>query len=682
MIPSPTLPWFELARFGRSRVTRLAVLAVVAVPLFYAAMTIWANLDPTDNLDRVPAAVVNADEVVETTGPDGEEQPVAVGRQLAGNLVSDDSGDNYDWILTDARDAQDGLADGTYQAVLTIPENLSAAATSTAGDPSDAVQGQLDLRTNDAVNYLNGDIAETILTAARSAVNTQVTEAYLDNIYLSFSDLKVSLTDAADGAADLTDGADQLADGTSRLADGAGDLAAGNRQLTNGAAQVDTGARRLAGGLDQLEARTAPLPGQANRLADGARQVADGNAALNATVQDVTGAILAATDDANVTIDQIATRIDQVAAQCEAAAGEIPAGELDCSLLRAAADQAGAVKSGVSGVRDQAGRISSSTQQLADGAAQVATGNEQLAAQVPALVGAISDASTGADQLAAGTGALAAGAADAATGADQLADAAAQLDDGARALAAGALELTTGLRDGAGQVPDYDEDERDRLATTAATPIEDAAQRVNAVSGYGEGLAPYLVALALWFGAMAVYLLLRPLSARAVASTTGSIRTALAGFAPGLALGALQVVLLLAVVVGLLGLGPASPGLLVIMAVATAVTFLAINQALVALLGSAGRLVSLVLVTLQLTSVGATFPIQTSASFFGLLHHLLPMGYAVDGLRTAFAGGSTGIVTDLLVLGLFTALALAVTVVAARRRQTFTMARLHPTLRV
>ena len=121
MIPSPTLPWFELARFRRSRLTRAAVIAVMMVPLFYGALYVWANINPTGHLDHVRAAVVNEDKVVEITGRDGKKQPVAVGRQLAGNLVSNDDKDNYDWVLTDAKDARRGLANGHYKAVLTIP---------------------------------------------------------------------------------------------------------------------------------------------------------------------------------------------------------------------------------------------------------------------------------------------------------------------------------------------------------------------------------------------------------------------------------------------------------------------------------------------------------------------------------------------------------------------------------
>ena len=706
MIPSPTLPWFELARFRRNRLTRAAIVAVMLVPLFYGAMYVWANLDPTDRLDHVTAAVVNQDELVEIEGRDGEKQPVAIGRQLAGNLVSDDSDQNYDWVLTDAKDAQRGLADGSYKAVLTIPKNLSAAATSTSGDPADAVQGSLDLQTNDAVNYINGTIAQSILKAARGALNAQVTETYLDNVYLSFSDIKVALEDAADGANDLADGADQLASGAGDLSDGADELSGGANRLTNGAGELadgtkrlaggvgrlDSGARRLAGGLDELDKNTSTLPRDTRRLADGSKQVADGTREVNRQVQIITSTLLSATDDANADIDQLAGTLRELADQCRA---DPPAG-VDCSALEDAASRSGELKGFVGDVRDQARDAGRQTQQLADGAGQVADGAKELADGVPRLVGAIGDASDGADQLREGTSQLRDGADAAAAGASQLRDGSAQLADGASRLAdggaqlqsgadelsAGALKLVNGLRDGSGQVPSYTEDERKTLATTAATPIEEAADRVNPVANYGTALAPYFISLALWVGAMAIYLLLRPLSDRAIASTAGSIRTALAGFVPGLAVSFVQVGLLLLVLEAVIGIDPANQLLLIGIALATATVFTAINQMFVALFGGAGRFAALVFVSLQLTSAGGTYPIETAPPFFNLLHDLLPMTYAVHGLRAALAGGSDGVVRDFLVLGLFAVLALGITVLAARRRQTVTMTRLHPTLQV
>lgn len=676
MIPSPALPWFELARLRRSRLARTAVVAVCIVPLLYGALYIWANLDPTGNLDRVQAAIVNEDEIVMITGPDGDEQPVAVGRQLAGNLISDDDGSNYDWVLTDAVDAADGLADGDYKAVLVIPENLSAAATSTTGDPAQAVQGRLDLRTNDAVNYVNGAIAERILEAARAALNAQVTETYLDNIYLGFTDIRASLEEAAAGAGELADGARQLADGTDEVASGAGQLAGANRQLAEGAGQLAGGAGQLADGLAQLDNQVGALGPQAALLADGAQQVADGTGALNQTVQTVTQSLLDATDDASRGIDTLTAQLGVLAAQCEA---QPPPGA-DCSALRTAAGSAEELKAFVGGIRTQAQEVRVGTQQLADGAGQVAAGNRQLADAVPALIGAVTTASGGAAQLASGTSQLADGAGQAAAGASQLADATRQLADATGQLAAGTAELQAGLSEGAGQVPTYDEAERERLATAAATPIENAAQRVNGVDNYGTALAPYFMALALWVGAMAIYLLLRPFSDRAIASTAGSVRIALAGFAPGVAIAAVQAVLLVLVVDGVVGIDPVNRWLMLGTALAAAVVFTAINQMFVALFGAAGRFLALVFVCLQLTSAGGTYPIETSPGLFGLLHDLLPMTYVVHAFRAATAGGGQAVGQDFFALAVFTVLALSVTVLAAYRRQRVTLGRLHPDL--
>jgi putative membrane protein len=50
----------------------------------------------------------------------------------------------------------------------------------------------------------------------------------------------------------------------------------------------------------------------------------------------------------------------------------------------------------------------------------------------------------------------------------------------------------------------------------------------------------------------------------------------------------------------------------------------------------------------------------------------------VDGLRASTAGGGEGVGSVFVALFVFTVLSLALTVLAARRRQTVTLARLRP----
>lgn len=120
---------------GVKKVSWLTLLGIVLVPLAIGGLLVWALWNPTDRLDQITAAVVNEDTPVEING-----QTVPLGRQLAAGLVTggtettatssptpvpnvsgSDSSGNFTWVLTDKDDAAQGLADGTYATVVTIP---------------------------------------------------------------------------------------------------------------------------------------------------------------------------------------------------------------------------------------------------------------------------------------------------------------------------------------------------------------------------------------------------------------------------------------------------------------------------------------------------------------------------------------------------------------------------------
>jgi putative membrane protein len=102
---------------------------------------------------------------------------------------------------------------------------------------------------------------------------------------------------------------------------------------------------------------------------------------------------------------------------------------------------------------------------------------------------------------------------------------------------------------------------------------------------------------------------------------------------------------------------------------------------LVARLGAVGTFLGLVLMVVQLVSAGGTLPWQTLPEPLSALHHVLPMGYAVDGIRRLMYGGSFAPVgTDLAVLSAYLLLALAASTWAARRARVWTPARVKPEL--
>ena len=76
-------------------ILRIAVVAVICVPLLYGALYLWAFWDPYSRLDKMPVAVVNLDRPVTVDG-----ETTHAGDDLVKELV--DGGD-VGWKIVSAR---------------------------------------------------------------------------------------------------------------------------------------------------------------------------------------------------------------------------------------------------------------------------------------------------------------------------------------------------------------------------------------------------------------------------------------------------------------------------------------------------------------------------------------------------------------------------------------------------
>jgi putative membrane protein len=499
-LPAPTAPTTptllspERARTP-GRATWVTVLGLVLVPLVVGGMLTWALWKPTERLDRMQAAVVNQDEPVQLDG-----QTVPLGRQLASALVTSngaadaaddatadndasgsdgdaapvanvsgsDSSGNFTWVLTDAGDAAEGLADGTYATVVTIPAEFSAAATSYADPTGEAVQATIDIATSERSRLVDAAVAQAVTTTAVGLLNAQLTTAYLDNVLVGFTTLHDSLGQAADGADQLASGAGQLgsgatqvADGTSALADGIGTLGDGADQLAGGVGKLGSGANQLAGGVGQLATGAESLSSGLSRLASETRSSAQTAAASAPQVAQLTqgadalAAGVAGPGGLAESVSGLASgtaalqggagalfeSIGDLAAAC--AAG-VPT---TCETLVAVAD-AEASGAAVGPTGDPT--LTSSIARLAGGTTQLATAVSQGANGAPALTTSVTQLAAGVHGLADGVTASASGLGTLADYLDQSAQGAAQLATGARSAAGGARQLATGATTAAG----------------------------------------------------------------------------------------------------------------------------------------------------------------------------------------------------------------------------------------
>ena len=669
----------ELKRMTGGLLPKLTIIALTMVPLLYGAVYLYANWDPYSNLDQIDAALVVED--AGATSADGTQ--LRAGQEVADSLID---GHVFNWQSVDsAEQADQGVSSGKYAFALKIPKDFSANLAS-PGSFDAANQAMLNVTTNDANNYLLSTIVDKLTTAVHSSVANEVGEETANQLLTGFGTIHTQMVKAADGAGELStgiaklhDGTVTLHDGTAQLSSGAGELYAGQVKLRDGANQLNTGAAQLSAGLGQLEDKTASLPADSQKLADGAAQVAAGNATLNTKVQDVVGQLDAADQGLRNRVVQSNTRL--------MAAGIITQAQADSILADFdAAAASGPVSDAKAKIQSDAAQI----QQLADGSAAVSAGAAKLAAATPALTGAISQASAGADQLHAGSSALAAGQQSAVDGAAKLAEGAttldggaAQLEDGAATAASGAGTLASELAKGAGKVPNPDDAQKDSLAKVMADPVAVSNVSQAKAGSYGAGLAPFFLTLALWIGIFMLIQAMRPVTQRALASNAPSWKIAVGGWLPFLAVSVVQASLLTLVVDLALGLNPAHPVLMWLFMLAAAMAFSALIQGIVALLGSPGKLVVLILLVLQLVSSGGTFPWQTTPQPLHVVHEVLPMGYVVTGMRHLIYGADLSMILP-TVAGLlgYTVLGAALSTLAVHKHKFWTLKSLKPEIAV
>ncbi len=467
---------------GRRSRRRLAVALVLAalVPVTFAGLVVWSQSQ--GGTSSTPAAVVVLDEGATVSRADGTTASLALGADLAAQLVAGDVTDAFRWETVGAAEAADGLAAGRYGAVLTIPADFSRRV---AAIRADATGGQpaagLDLAMGPGEGTGATEIAREVraaitATAARDAAASYVedvllavtaadrtiatastdarsladrTSALADDasgirtvsgeLVVGLDELANGATSAVDGVTELVDGTSALASGTALVADGATAVAAGAKDASTGAAELSSGADSLSEGLQTLDEQTAALPGQTATLASGATDVASG------------------------------------ATQAAAGANDLATG-------------LGTLQTQTSGLPDQ-------TQQLADGAAQLSTGTTKAAAgatelatglgtmqtQTTGLGAQTAALATGAAQLSGGTTQAASGAADLATGLGTLQAQTTGLGAQAQALASGASVLATGAAGVSGGAT--------QTAAGAATLAQGADTLSASVAGYTAAIA-------------------------------------------------------------------------------------------------------------------------------------------------------------------------------------------------
>ncbi|MDO5746583.1 MAG: YhgE/Pip domain-containing protein [Actinomycetaceae bacterium] len=391
---------------GSSIANAIIITAIVCVPLLYSGLLTWAYQDPMNRLDRMDAAIVNLDKPIDVTSTAGRKH-FDVGKRLSDALVNPKEGHDvgFDWHETDQQTAQEGLANGTYRAVLSIPSDFSQNLSLLAGNhPETASPSTLTLTTDDGVNYLAGTMAQTVSRELETIASSKGASEYIDTVLVSLSSIHNSIDYAAQGANELSEGTEklkdgsqqltnataQLEDGTQQLAQGSKILATGNQQLADGTTTLVTGLRTLASGSVHLSNGSAQVASGADRLASGIGRLYSGAKDTHIGATQLQNGLGSYTNG----VEQVSLGAAQLKAGMETAPAPNTPSYVQASQMLAQAltksniPEPPTLKDGASSLREaltqfgdgleQAGQA---THQLEDGSKKIKDGSASIAAQ-------------------------------------------------------------------------------------------------------------------------------------------------------------------------------------------------------------------------------------------------------------------------------------------------------------
>ena len=628
----------------------LVSLAVISfIPIMYSGFFLGSIWDPYGQTKNLPVAFVNEDKGAQLNG-----QMLNIGQSVEQKLKN-----NHDlgWEFVNKQQADSGVSSGHFYAVVTVPADFSAKAASiTQNKPQQAV---IHYTTTPAKNYIGSLVSNQAAEKVKTSVAEQITQAYAKGVLENIGKLGDGLETAAGGATKLHGGLTQLQAGAQTYTGGVRQLAVNQRAMANGLAQLGDGSRRLQAGLRQLS-NGLPSESQVAQLTNGMKQLQAGLNRLNTSVHNPSPTLVNQQSKVQSEARDLMQTMQTAAADLTVAGGTL-------QTLRANAANSGGsttitlpqinvlsqALSKTQTISMQAAALlkdlqiltqSLSTQQaqLQTGVSTLNNGVNQLAPNATAALNGYNSVKAANNQLLAGSSSLVSGLTQAQTGSQQLANGAGLLDsrssiltNGASQLAGGADTLATKLADASRQLKIQ--------PTGAATqqqmanPVKSETTKQGDVPNYGYALAPYVLSLSLFVGALAVniiYPIRKTFTEQENAFHWWLAKASVIGTAAFA-----QATILMLIMVYCLGLTPDHPGHFIGAVYLTSFAYISIVSLLVIVLDNPGRFLAMVLLVLQLGSSEGTFPIQTTNGFFQAVNPLVPMTYSIRALRQAISGG-------------------------------------------
>ncbi len=615
----------------------VVIIAVLLVPFMYSFFYLKAYWNPygKGNIDNLPVAVVNKD-----SGDKGKEliDNIKESKKLKLSVVSND-------------EATDGLNDGKYYAIISIPKDFTSSMNSASS--TNKRHATITYSPNQKSNYLSSQIINTVVLTVEKNLDNTVNSKIVENLSDKLKAVPTQLNT-------ISTGFGKLSEGTSQIENGASELKSGSEQLKNGINEAYNGSKTITDGVnasienlknDKSEAiDTQTLNNIKNQVTSSV------NATFTDTYKNAIGVQAVETVKAQyenninllkqgILANISAFGITDVDAYCNSSS-------VNPGLANYCSSYLGLVSLN-NQLNDSSSVIYQSIYNTAITSAQksavqtASNVSETVAKQVATIAKetATNKSIASLTPLQEGLNSLTSGLAKLNTGSNDLYNGTVKLNEGTTTLnnsvKASKVELDDKINSTKSEMKKVD-----GLSKYSKMPIKAETKEVNKVSSYGTAFSPLFISIALWVGSLMLFMVLyfdkeKRFGLLGIDSKKRVKRTlAYHGLASasGLILGILLQLLLDFSITNVL--------LYYVSIILIANCFLAIVEFLIETFGDIGKFIALIILVLQLAAAGGTFPIETVTKGFRWLHPLLPMTYTINLLKESLVSVENNLLTQ------------------------------------
>ncbi|EKF84734.1 YhgE/Pip domain-containing protein [Methanobacterium formicicum] len=575
----------DLRAIKNNPVVLIVLAAIIIIPSMYALLNIQATWDPYALTSNLKVAVANED-----TGSTLNGTQYNVGNMLVDELKDNDK---FNWQFVDEETARNGVKNGDYYAALIIPGNFSQTVLSI--DTTNPQQANIEYVVNDKLNAIAPKMTNTGADTLQTKINDEIVETVDGIIFGKLSDVGQL---AKENKATFLKTKSMLNELNGNLGNIDNDLLQANSVMAtvNGiwpkfSAQLPvmkSEADEVKSKYDTLYNYIQSDPAKAlstvqdmesvdTKIITGLKYVDAFLVALyNQTGDENLKPIIAQVEDATTKATTVLTLLQEI--EADIASSKDPSGKLN--QLKTSIDQ---MDSAINFLANNKDNID---QAINTASAKLAMANSQWP------------------------------------------------------------EVRSSIQTATSKVNSVDEADLDRLIAFAdtdqngvknyfETPVKLDKTHIYPVDNYGSALAPFYIAISLWIGCIIAVAMI---SMRVKSRKKYSAETVYMGrMGLFLLIGLIQS-FIVAVGALLMHIQVSSQLLFLFTTIYIGLCGMVVVYSMTSAFGNAGKALAIIILVLQITATGGTFPVELLPSFFQAIHPYLPLTYAIGALREVVAG--------------------------------------------